>query len=1041
MSSSLLPRLSINRPVTVLMILLALLLLGGVSLFKLPVQLTPSGYDPAFMMVRVPYPGANPTEVEENILRPLEDAFYTVRGLDEISCRATNDSAMCWVQFANWVDMEETYNEVADRVERLRATVWPDDIERVFIRRHNPNNRPVMSIGIKLPAGLDDPHWLLSRRIVAPLERVAGVAQVDLEGVEEKQIFIEPDREAMEAQNISLRDLVISLRRANFSLSSGEIHDGGHKLLVRSVARFRGVAEIARIPIRADGLTLSEIAQVRYAHPEKDRGSRLDGREAAIVEVYKESEANTVAVSRAVRVELERVFRDEPQLTDGGDFDVLFDQGEVIHTSINQLRDTGLIGSFFALIILYFFLRRLRVTLLITLAIPTSLLAALVVMYFAGASINLITMMGMIICTGMLVDNAVVVVENIDRLRREGLGVRQAALRGASEISLALTMATITTVAVFLPMVLLSREGMMRFMLTKLSLPVFVAIIASLLVALLFIPLAASRLVREEGTRRASVFERATGALYRLLIDPLHRFYLFALRLTLQRRGLALVIVLVTAGATWWPWSQVEVQMMSRHQRGGRQITFFFNLPNSYGLEQADGWFREVEQLFAAERQRLAIRHVQTRFWHNRGMLRVTLEDTSKTDVTVEQAIEGLKAVVPDRPGVKMYVNWQRGSGSDASIDVEVHGEDTATLAQIAEEAERRLRRLEGLISVEPDLENALEEVRIRINREQALRYGVQPEVVSGNVAAALRGQRLPRFRSGEKEIEISVKYPEEDRRGVGKLAALQVHSASGRRIALDALADLSITRGFGDIQRKNRRTTLGIKLNTTRESVGPLRAQVQQVMDSLALPRGYDWGWGASRRWEKQENSNMMLALALSFAFIYLIMGFLFESFLLPLSVMPSIVLSWIGVFWLLWATGSALDMMAAIGLILLAGVVVNNGIVLVDLVNRFRGQGMGREQAIIEAGRLRFRPILMTALTTIMGMLPMAFGKANFVGIPYASLGKTFVGGLLSSTTLTLVVVPLFYTFFDDIAEALRKLLTGRPAAVEGAVEATEG
>ena len=1027
---SLLPRISVTRPVTVLMILCALLLLGVVALSRLPVQLMPSGYDPAFMSIRVPYPGANPAEVEEQLVLPLEGAMSTVRGIKELNCSASNDSARCWMEFHPYVDMEETYNVVSDRIERLRATAWPDDIEEVQIRRYNPDNEPSITIGVALPASLEDPYWTLQRKVVQPLERVPGVAQVDLEGVTEKQIFIEPDRDAMASHNVGLWQLVGSLRRANFALASGDVRDGGRELLVRSVARFESLEQIRGLSVRPDGLRLGQIAAVRYAEPERERASRLDGRDAAIVEVFKESEANTVGVTSAVREEIDRLFASDPVL-DGATHEVLFDQGEVIGGSIRQLRDTGLLGALFAVIVLYLFLRRFRVTLLVALAIPVSLLCALVVLYFAGGSLNVVTMMGLLICTGMLVDNAVVVVENIDRFRRKGGSVRRAALDGASEIALALSMATITTVAVFLPMVVMSGVGMMRFFLTKLAIPIVVSILASLVVAMLFLPLAASVLLRSESERAGRSrrgLSSIADALYRVSLDPLHRLYVRVLGVALRHRAAVVVAVLATLVLSIVPFRGTEVSIQGRHQRGGREARFWFSLPNSYGMNEADAWFRQVETAFEAERERLAIEHLQTRFWRNRGMVRAMIRDTDETDVTLEQAIEGLKAVAPTAPGVQMFVNWQRGSGNDASLTVTLFGEDTRFLAELSEEAERRLRTLPGLTSVEPDVESALEEVRIRVNREQAMRYGVSPETISGTVSSALRGQALPRFRTGEKEIEIRVQFPEQDRRGIGRLAALEVPAGAGRRIPLEALADLSISRGYGEIRRENRRTALNIKLNTTWNNLAELRGQVSDIMDGMEYPSDYTWEFGGGSRWDREENNNMVLGLVLSIVLIYLIMGILFESTLLPLAVMPSIVLSWVGVFWLLWASGAKLDMMAAIGLILLAGLVVNNGIVLVDLINRLRRTGVTRTEAILEAGRLRFRPILMTAMTTIFGMLPMAFGSASFVGMPYSGLGRTFVGGLLSSTTLTLIVVPLFYTLLDDAGETLSVLLRGK-------------
>lgn len=1030
-----LPRISVGRPVTVAMVLSALVLLGGLALVKLPVQLYPSGYESSHLSVRIPYPGANPSEIEEHLVRPLEDAMYTVRGLKEISCTANTDRGSCWMEFQNYVDMDETYNAVADRIERLRATVWPDDVERVNIRRYDPNSEPVMKVAVAVP-GDDDPYWLLQRRIVQRLERVDGVANVELEGVVERQILIEPDRVALESHSVSVRDLAMALGDANFALASGDVRDGGRKLLVRSVARFESVDAIRRIAIRADGLRLSDVASVRYAEPERDRESRLDGRPAALIEIFKESEANTVEVTGAVRRALDDVAEGEAWIGASGGLRVLQDQGSVIRQSIDRLRNTGLQGALLAIVILYVFLRRVRVTVLITLSIPISLMICLVVMYFVGASLNVLTMLGMLLCIGMLVDAAVVVTENIDRLRRGGSTVRDAALRGASDVALALTIATVTTIAVFVPAVLMGDPGMMTFMIRKLALPVMVAIGASLVVAMLFVPLAASVLLRSESERRdAGAGEgraaRMFGALYRATFDRLHRVYVVLLRASLAHRGIVVAVLAAIALATWYvPYKSTEVSVQVHgHQRGGRTVTVWFSLPNSYGMTQADDWFRKVEAAFEPGRERLGIEHFHTRFWRNRGMVQAILAED--TEVPTDVVVRGLQQVAPTAAGVRMYVNWQRGSGSDASMNVALYGEDTATLAELAEEAERRLRLIPGLDSVEPELEAALEEVRIRVDRDRASRYDIAPEVVSGTVATALRGRQVPRLRAGEREVEIRVRFPERDRRGVGSLGNLDV-AAGDRRVPLEAVADVSVTRGFGDVHRRDRRTTLNIKLNTTRDKLGPLRARVTGVMQGLELPEGYSWDFGSQRRWSRQDTTSLTIGLLWGIVFVYLIMGFLFESALLPLSVIPSIALSWIGVFWMLYWTDTKLDTLAAIGLILLAGLVVNNGIVLVDLANRLRTAGVDRLEAIVEAGRLRFRPILMTALTTIFGMLPMAFDSATFVGMPYAGLGRAFVGGLLSSTVLTLVAVPVLYTLLDDAGAAFRSLLPrGREAA----------
>jgi HAE1 family hydrophobic/amphiphilic exporter-1 len=381
------------------------------------------------------------------------------------------------------------------------------------------------------------------------------------------------------------------------------------------------------------------------------------------------------------------------------------------------------------------------------------------------------------------------------------------------------------------------------------------------------------------------------------------------------------------------------------------------------------------------------------------------------------EVVEDLKKRLPEFPGVDIRTSWFREGGDDASLTISLYGDDTDKLASLSKEVERRLSSIEEVISIETDREEGSDEIRLHIKRDQAKKYGISPQMISGTVQYALRGIPLPKYQTEEKEIDVRVQLQEEDRRNLYQLKNLTFFSTNGKEIPLDVVADFTINKGYGEIHRENGKTTLAVKANIAKETMGTVYAKVDQVMQGFEMPYGYSWSKGQRYRDMQQSDQNQMFGIILAITFVFLLMGFLFESFVLPLSVIVSIPFSFFGAFWLMYLTDTPIDMMSRIGFIILIGIVVNNAIVLIDLVNRLRKEGYSRYDAIMESGKQRFRPILMTAFTTIGGLIPMAVGNAQMIGIPYAPMGRTIIGGLLTSTILSLIAVPWAYLIFDDL------------------------
>jgi HAE1 family hydrophobic/amphiphilic exporter-1 len=1038
------PRFAVSRPVTIVMILATILVVGFIALDRIPLALFPEGYEGNQLYITARYPNASPRDVEEKVTRKIEDILGTVPNIKRLTSYSSNGSCYVRVELQTGTSLRATYALITDRMDRVKPLL-PDDVDRIDVRRFDQSQAPMMNLIASIPPTIDDAAYRLDNFVKPALQRIEGVGNVEIYGTSTREVQIELLDDRLRSHRIDVAAMLGTLRNQNFAISGGYVIDGGRKIYVRSMGRFTTIEDIAAIIVDNERrLRLSDVALVRFRPPRREYVYRVDGQPAIGIQITRDSTGNIERISREVRatlVDLQKL----PQLK-GVHFNIFFDQGTQVKQSIDNLADSGLWGGIFAALIIYLFLRAPRMTAILTLSIPLSLLCTIIVLFFTGWSLNVATMMGLLLAVGMVVDNSIVIVENIYRLRQEGIEATRASIVGAGEVGLAVVMSTFTSIVVFLPLILMKGGGDFSFWMLRLGLPVIASLLASLLIALIFVPLAAQRLSRGQQHPELRV------------ITWVRDRYVASLHWVLNHRIESLLVVVA---AMWTlPYAQSKIRMPTGGMGGSGETTFYlyFNLPTGGTMERADAFFTQVEAFLRDNATRYNFDRMETRFTYNSGRIQLRLrDDTSqqwfisawdsfvRTDLA--RRVQGLfnfepKPAPMDRSdieadfrekfkmpaGITQLGRPTGGGGStESGMSMNLYGEDTGTLLQIAEEAVRRLRGIPGLLAVDIDTERGGQELQVQLDRDRARRLGVDPRAVSSGIGYTMRGQEVGRFPGADgRELRIFAQLGEADRAGLDDVRSMTFRTDTGIEVPLETLADLRVSRTLGQIRREGRQTMIQITAKAPRADSRRLFEAVDKAMADFEMPRGYRWDKGREFREASEQEKAMKFAGLLAITFVFLLMGLLFESFVLPLAVITAVPFAYLGVVWTLYLTETPLDMMARIGIVILVGVVVNNAIVLVDMANRLRAEGMDRFSALIDAGRHRFRPIMMTTLTTVCGLIPMALGTSKAVGLPYAPLGRTMIGGLLAATLLTLVIVPLFYALLDDLREFVARIWT---------------
>ena len=1021
--------LSLHRRITILVLFVTILVVGGIAGTGIPLELFPRGYVSQMLYVYVPWNNAPTQEVMEKVTLPLEEELSTVKGLDGVNSWTGVGAAQVFLRFKQGTDMDVAYREVRDRTERAKA-LFPSDVDRTFIYKDNPSDMPVAFIGVMMDDELGDYYDLVEKEIVLPLSRIDGVAQIEKNGVEQKEILIEVDKDRADAHGLNLYQVSTDLQGDNFSMASGNVRDGERKLLLRSMAKYRTLEELENRRL-APNVRIKDVAEVKYQEPDRRFSVRVNGKPAMALGVKKEGEANTVELCRRLDLELKRIV-ENPRLSGFG-IEMFFNQGTLVENSISNLVGNGRVGGMFAALVLFIFLRRFRLTAIVTLSIPLSLMIALIAIYFYGETLNLLTILGLVICIGLLVDNSVVVAENIHRHFREGMSRKDACVKGASEIALAITMATLTTVIVFLPVSLV--EGQAQFFLFRLALPISVSLIASLAVALVFIPLSVyltlpARTSKPHDGWWFRAHERLNGWLrhfYEAVFGRLDRLYNRVLDWCMRGRRLDLVLVLILMFGATQAVAFKKVKFTEAQEEDQSSFNIGVDLSEEYDFDSTKVYFREAEEIVKEMQDELGLKGFLVMHFNDGGRIEGWMDETREDKPTAKEATKTLAEALPERAGVKLYYNRENRADDakgPAVFSVNIQGNDSELLRAYGDSIEPTLLKIDGVIGKRLGEDTSPNEMALMLDRPRMNASGVNPEIVAGVIGYALRGQQLTKFHYEGREIPVRVWYQEKFRESLTDLNNFMVPADSGAFLPLATLATPELQKTPQGIFRRDKKVTHTITLELEEEKAEDTRAVLQTLLTSvLDPPEGvtFDNRVFSSRN---EDLRNLMFAGLMSIVFIYLLMGFLFESFILPLSIILTIPLASVGVGWMHFVTGKDIDFLGAVGSILLIGVVVNNGIVLIDYINRLRAEGMDRHAAILKAADRRFRPIAMTALTTIIGMVPLTISPPNDMGLSYKSFGLTLIGGMSTATILTLLVVPVFYTFFDDARVAVAKV-----------------
>lgn len=1003
---------ALRRPVTTVVVFVALAMVGMIASRLLPLEKFPDIEFPG-IFIQIPYEGSTPEEIERLITRPVEEALATLSGVERMFSSSSENQSQIFLQFDWDQNMGAKGIEARSKVDGIRDQL-PDDVRRVLVFTGSLGDQPVLQLRISSQRDLSDSYDLLDRLLKRRLERIEGVSRVELHGVDPREIriLLRADRLAAYGVDIaSLRDLLLS---SNFAVSAGRLTAGTQRFSVRPRGEFSSVEEIRSLVINTEGLRLSDVADVELRTPERNYGRHLDRKYAIGVSVNKTTGSNLVDVTDRVMAEVEEISK-LPQMR-GINIFPLDNQGDSVRDSLSDLLRAGLIGGLLAIIILYLFLRQVSTTLIVTAAVPFSLLITLGALYFLGLTLNILSMMGLMLAVGMLVDNAVVVTESIFRHRSEQKDKPvEATLKGVQDVGLAVIAGTATTIIVFAPMIIGTKNDIMVF-LTHVAVTIIVALLASLLIAQTLVPMLAARVSIPPRPKPGAWIERLT------------RRYVGSLRWVLTRPWWTALGIFLLCVIGVMPLLLNLVKFDTFPQDVGRRLFMPYHVEGQHSLERVEATVDQIEEYLFSRQEEFNIRSIYSFYTQERAESTLLLTDEDDATLSTKEIIERIEKDMPTIAiGKPNFQFDQQGGGEGFSL--QLSGDSTAILNVLGDDVARAIATIDGLKDVRSDAESGDREVRIHVDRDRAAAVGLTAGQIARSVSIAMRGENLREFRGELGEVEVRLAFRDSDKQSIEQLANLPLYTPDGRRITLGSVASFRIGSAPDTIRRTDRQTAVILSATLEDETtMDDLRPRVTAMMEQFELPPGYSWKFG--RGFDRQDETQqlMLINILLGIACIFLVMAALFESLLFPFSIiLGSIVFSIFGVFLFFAATGTTFSFMASIGIMILIGVVVNNGIVLVDHVNNLRNRGLPRDEAIVEAGRDRLRPILMTVATTIAGLAPLAVGTTQVGGDgpPYYPMARAIIGGLAFSTVVSLLVVPALYVYFDNLAAWGRKVM----------------
>jgi HAE1 family hydrophobic/amphiphilic exporter-1 len=1018
-----LAELSLKRPVTVMMVFVSMTVVGLIAAFRLPLESMPDIQFP-FLAVNLPYQGSTPSEVERLVTRPVEEALSTLTGIQHMQSVTRADGVNIEMRFKWGQDTAVKAVEAREKIDAIRADL-PADLLRYGVFKGSTADQPVLNLRVSADHDLTNAYELLDREIKRPLERIPGVAQVKIEGVAPREVRIEIDSDRLSASGIGLNDLYQRLNAANFAASGGLIKDGATRYHVQPVGEWRSIEQIRDFPVNDKGLKLSDIADVSVKPGRLTYARHLDQRPAVAIDISKERSANLVEVGRAVMAEVDRI-REEPELK-GIQIYALGDQAASVTESLRQLAKAGLEGTLLSVFVLFFFLRDWPSTLMVSLAIPICFIITLGCLQMFGMTLNILSMMGLLLAVGMLVDNAVVVVESIYHYR-EKIPDKPwyCAVQGTQVVGIAIAAGTLSSIVVFLPMVLGAKDGISIF-LTQVAVTMAIAHLASWLVAVSLVPMLSARLPPPKFIGRTNIITRAQASYGRFVAWTLghRRWTMFGLA------ALLLVSIVLPAAHT----------KMDMFPAGDSDRLFIgFRLNAMYPLNELKASVDKIEGYLNAHREEFHIKNIYSRYAEDASDTFTSIlfdkDDKARPDTKV--ILEKLRKELPKVPiGEVIFDFNDNGSGLGNTINLSLVGDSGQVLRDLSKTVIGILRQVPVLRDVSAAQDSGNRELSVRVDREKAKEYGFSANDVAQFIAIALRGVQLKDYHGGDQQLPVWLRFRGSDASSLEDFADYKIRRPDGTQIPLMSLIDVSTRNAASVIERDSRQISLGIKANLAEGATSDdARKAIEKALGNVDLPAGYRWTFGENFNRDDDAGKTMAFNLIIALVLVYVVMCAMFESLIYPAAILTTFVFSIFGVFWLFWITGTAFSIMAWIGVLILMGVVVNNGIVMIVHINQLRHTGLGRREALIQGAQDRLRPILMTMGTAILGMVPLCFPGPSIGGDgpPYYPMARAIAGGLVFSTLVSLLVLPTIYSLLDDMSLGMRRLLRdarGRPAA----------
>ncbi|MFA9423590.1 MAG: efflux RND transporter permease subunit [Sedimentibacter sp.] len=1004
-------KFSVKKPVTITMMILIVILLGVVSLSKLHIDLLPSIELP-IAVVQTTYSGAGPEEIENLITKPLEQALITVENIDTITSISNEGSALLLLRFNFDTDMDDTTLQMREKIDLIKGYL-PDGTTSPIVMKIDPNSMPIMQLAI---SGKGDIYTIqkIAEDVIQPrIEKMEGTASANVSGGLEQEVEIMIKEEMIKGYNLSSSYIAQILQAENINLPGGTVTKGSNQLTVRTVGEFENIEDIKNIniPLSKGGtVRLRDIAEINLVDKEQDAITKLNGQNVVQISVMKQSDGNTVNVSRDVNEELDKIRAEYPDLN----IVTIFDQAEYINRSINNLKNTAFTGALLAIVILLVFLRSFKTTLVIALSIPISIITTFILLYFSGITLNMMTIGGLALGIGMLVDNSIVVIENIYRHRSLGMDRITSSVEGTNEVAMAVTASTLTTIAVFLPIVFTG--GLAATLFKDFALTIVMALLSSLVVALTLIPMMSSKLISVNNMESEEAQEKKHGRLvtsYKKILgwSLKHRLITVAVSLGLF---ITSIFAVVSVGAEFFPTTDQG------------QINISVSVPPGEEIEGTDKTLQEVQALIEQ------IPEVKTVFTSsgssgvmslssssNTGSIIVMLEDLKDRNRSTKEISDEIRIAVKDVPGADIGVSeaTMMVMSTGDPISISIKGDDLDTLKSIGDDFKKIIENVDGTREVATSYSEGIPQVEIRTDRLIASQYGLTTAQIGSAVNNTLAGSNVTKFKINGNELDVKLKGDNIYGQSMTFLDMLPVPTPAGGNIPLSEVAKVTVENGPTSITRENQVRVLTVSGSVSGRDVQSVSDEIKKMLDSYEMPNGYEYSFGGETEQIADTFSDLFLAMGMAVLLVYMIIAAQFESLIQPLSIMFSVPLALSGGFIALFVTGLHLNVVGLIGCIILVGIVVNNAIVLVDYINKRRIAGEERNVAILKAGPIRIRPILMTALTTILGLVPMSLGIGEGAELTQ-SMGVVVIGGLALSTLLTLVVIPVMYTIFDDIA-----------------------